>query len=587
MQWPLGTDDAQIEVWCIKKGEEWIKSQGRDLYFHFKRLFRIYWPEDDEHRWEDSILKTICDNRFSSIMGCAASAKTTTAAKFALCFYSCYPSQTTILISSTDMRGLEMRVFGRIKELIHRAKSRFEWFPGHLIDSKKAVATDDISDEDGIRDMRDGIICIPCLSSSGAFVGISKYIGIHNKRVIFVGDEFQLMKEALLDAIPNLVNNEYTKFVFLGNPLAQGDPLDVVTEPKAGWSSVGVPTKVTTWATRYMNGTCLNLPGLSSPNFDAGDGKIRFPYLNNQRTMKDIAQSYGEDSSKYVSQCLGVRVSGLTARKIITREICDKFNAFDEIVWDGRDERTKIYAVDAAYGNIGGDLCVGGHIEFGKDKSGRTMLWINPPRVVPVSALIAVPPDDQIAAWVKQDCESLGIPPENVYFDGRTLLATAFARIWSAGVNPVDFGSRPTDRPVTLDMFIHDEKTGQRRLKKCSEHYSKFVTELWFSLRYSIESSQVRGMTEELLNDAMPREWLTVRGNLIEAEPKHEMKKRTGKSPDRADWLVTAIEGARRRGFSILKMATQERKTPRNGTPLAQHAAAYQKLIKSRQLQGV
>lgn len=584
MQWPDGTDAAQIEKWCIVKGEDWIKSQGRTLFFHFHNLMRLYWPEDDDQRWEREILRVIVENRFSAIMGCAASGKTTTASKFALCFYSCFPNDTTILISSTDMRGLEMRVFGKIKELLVRAQNKFDWFPGHVIDSKKAIATTDI-DEDEVRSLKNGMICIPCLSSSGQWVGLSKFIGIHNKHVILISDEFQLMKTSILDSIPNLINNTYTKFVFLGNPLAQGDPLDFVTEPKAGWGSVGVPEKTTTWTTRYMNGTCLNLPGKDSPNFDYGTTTTRFPYLNNVQTMRDIAQSYGEDSSRYVSQCLGVRVAGLTARKIITREICDKFVAFEEVVWKGDSEIVRIYACDAAYGNIGGDLCIAGYVEFGTDINNKKVIRISPPKVVPVSALLSTPPDDQIALWIKQECDTLNIPPENVFFDGRTMLMSAFARIWSDKVNPVDFGGKPTERPVSLDMFIHEEETGTRRLKRCNEHYSKFVTELWFSLRYAIESSQVRGMTNELLEDAMPREWLTVRGNLIEAEPKHEMKLRTGKSPDKADWLVTAIEGCRRRGFQISKLSLGNDGKPRNPSPLELHAKSYRELIKSKELQ--
>jgi hypothetical protein len=299
--------------------------------------------------------------------------------------------------------------------------------------------------------------------------------------------------------------------------------------------------------------------------------------------MTDIAQSYGEDSSRYVSQCLGVRVSGLTARKIITREICDKFEAFGEVMW--KDDPRKVYACDAAYGNIGGDLCIGGHVEYGTNVDGKSVILIHPPKTVPVSALLSTPPDDQIATYIKQECEELGIDPENVFFDGRTMLMSAFARIWSDKVNPVDFGAKPTDRPVSLDMFILDEDTGQRRLKRCNEHYSKFVSELWFSLRYAIESAQVKGMTEDILNDAMPREWMTVRGNLIEAEPKHEMKKRTGKSPDKTDWLVTAIEGCRRRGFLISKLASNSNGKSKGPSWLELQAKSYQALLKSKELQ--
>ena len=551
--WPDGTDDAQIECGCIRKGEKWIKSHGNTEFFHYRNLFRLFWPEDDEHRWEDEELRAILSNQFVTLMGASGSVKTTTAAKYALALYACWPRQTTILVSSTDLRGLELRVFGRIKGLLDRARNRYPWFPGHVLDSKKAIATDDI-EENEVRDLKDGLTCVPCLSSTGGFVGLGKYIGIHNTRLLFVGDEFQLMRLSLLDAIPNLMNNPWTKFLFLGNPLAQNDPLDRVSEPKDGWSSIGIPTKTTTWRTKYMNGVCLCLPGLDSPNFDyPADQPDRFPYMVSRRKAALVANTYGEGSQQYCSQILGVRVAGLTARKVITAEICEKFGAFNKPVWRG--ETTKIYAIDAAYGSIGGDLCVGGWIEFGQDPDGKQILAVGVHKTIPVSSLSKVPPDDQIADYVKADCEELGIEQKNVFYDGRTLLAAAFARIWNDPCNPVDFGGRTTARPVAHGVNILDPITGQTRPKLCKEHYSKFVTELWFSIRYTIESGQFRNMDDEILDDAIPREWKTVRGNLIEVESKKDMKKRTGKSPDVTDWLAAAVEGARRRGFMISKLA--------------------------------
>lgn len=304
-----------------------------------------------------------------------------------------------------------------------------------------------------------------------------------------------------------------------------------------------------------MDGICLCLPGLDSPNYDGpADKPDRFPYMVGRQREKLVRESYGEGSQQYCSQILGVRIEGLTARKAITREICQKFDAFRLPIWRG-EETIKVYAIDAAYGSIGGDLCIGGWCEFGIDVTGKQVFNIGQQKIIPVSALSGIPPDDQIAVFVRQECEILSIPPENVFFDGRTMLMAAFARLWSGAVNPVDFGAQPTNRPVSLDMKIQDEQTGQLRLKRCDEHYSKWVTEGLFSLRYAIESSQVCGLTEDIVNDAVPREYKTVRGNKIEIESKTEMKKRTGKSPDRTDQIVTALEGARRLGFSISKLA--------------------------------
>ncbi len=576
-------DDAQIECYCIQQSEAWRTKAGTTLYTHFKSLFRIFWNEDDDHRWEDEILKAILDNQFTTVMGCAASTKTTTAAKYALCFYAAFPRGTSILISSTDLRGLELRVFGRIKELIGRAKEKFDWFPGFIIDSKKVVTTDNIEAE-AVRDLRQGIICIPCLSSSGSFVGLGRYIGIHNERVVFIGDEFQLMQLSLIEAIPNLLNNKFFKAVFLGNPLAQGDPLDYVSEPEAGWMEIGIPTKTIRWQTRYMKGLCLNLPGLDSPNFDYPEGSPdKYPYMVGRRKVEQIKESYGAESQQFCSQILGVRIAGLNARKVITREICEKYGAFNKAIWKDSN-RIKVYAIDAAYGNVGGDRCMRMICEFGKDVNDKDIFNIESYKMIPVSALSVIPPDDQIAEFAKMECEANDIDPSHVFFDGRTLLASAFARLWSVHCNPVDFGGRVSERFVSMEMMIEDE-TGKRRLKRCDEHYSKFVTELWFSVRYAVESGQLRGMNDEILNDGMPREWKFTKGNKIEVEAKIDTKKRTGKSPDIFDSLVTALEGARRKGFIISKLGNPEKSKSSSDDWFKTQAAKLEKFRQSKQLQ--
>jgi len=102
------------------------------------------------------------------------------------------------------------------------------------------------------------------------------------------------------------------------------------------------------------------------------------------------------------------------------------------------------------------------------------------------------------------------------------------------------------------------DRNGQRRLKTCKEHYSKFVSELWFSTRYAVVAGQVRGLTEDVIDDGCMREWQEVAGNKIEVEPKIKMKERTGQSPDLYDWAAIVLEGARRRGFQIKKMVNTE-----------------------------
>lgn len=401
----------------------------------------------------------------------------------------------------------------------------------------------------------------------------------------YIADEFSFMSHSMYESLANAVGGNF-KMVAAGNPIGQGDPLDLISEPKGGWESHPEPEKTVVWENqRFLNSRTVNLVGTDSPNFDfPQDLPPKYYYLINRDSIAHTVAGYGKDSHQYYSQCKGVRRSGLNARRVITRELCLEHHAFEEATWHGSD-KTRIFALDAAYGGVGGDRCVGGHIEFGVCADGKLRISIVPPQIVPVSIKKSDSPEDQIAHWVKAYCETWDIPPENCYYDstGRGSLGIAFARVWSAKINPVEFGGAPTKRPVSQDIFIIDPKEGNKRLKRCDEHYRKFVTELWWTIRLLIESDQLRGMTDDLCREGCMREWKETDGNRIEIEAKDEMRERMGRSPDLADWLATACEGARRQGFKISKLATEVPGSDKDW--LAEQAQEYKKFLKERHLQ--
>lgn len=569
--WPAGTSAIAIEKACVKRGGKWIDSArgvecGVGLFHHYKAAQQLLWPDDDHHRWSDLCLESILAHTHIAILGPKDSGKTYVAlARYGLTDYFFFPDNTLILISSTDIRGLELRVWGALKDLWRRARERVPWFPGRPLESKHAICTDNLDeDADLVRDMRKGIICIPCRSTTGAWLGINNYVGIKQERKRLLSDEVQFMAEQFMDAPASLMkassNRSSYKGVYVGHPLGQSDPLDKIAEPKNGWGTEGEITRTTTWANKWNDGVTINLVGTDSPNFDDPPGSpVRFPYLVNQKDIDDTVAFYGRDSVQYWSKCIGIRRPGLSSRRVISLQLCEQFGAFDLITWAGP-ALTKLYAIDAAYGRVGGDRCVGMPIEFGLTRSGKIMLHCHQPDIIPVSVRFDRSPEDQIAIYVRARCEKLDIPPNHVYFDstGRGSLGSAFARQWSAFVCPVEFGGKATDRPVTLDHWIVDPQTKQRRLKKCSEEYSKFVTELWFSVRYAIEAGQVRELPRDVAQEGCQREWKQVAGGRIEIETKDEMKERTGRSPDLFDCLATGIEGARRLGFGITKLANAE-----------------------------
>lgn len=576
LDWPKDWDNAQIERFMVQQGGVYEKGGNRyglGLFQHFKNYWAAVWPNDSQTRWTDLIIKEVLENQFISIIGPGSSWKTGTVGRIAMLDYSCFPECTGILVSSTDMKGLERRIFGEMKMLWRDAHDHLEWWPGNVVDHKHVISTDNV-EEDAVRDVRNGIIGVPCKSDSGVFLGLGKYSGFKNRRVWSIGDEFQFMELAILQAQENLISNGPNlqtgyvveghekgkpkrgyKCVFIGNPnpTRPENPLHMVSEPDVGWGGVSEDGKTKVWNAKRVPGTVvkcrvISLDGADSPNndFPEVNGHPKWVHLINRKRLA----LYDPESEGYWSQGRGVVKLGLSGRKVITREMCEQFHALDGIIWEDG-ELTKIGMLDAAYGSVGGDRCVTGYLEFGKCTDGKIRLFIHPPMIVPVTIRKDMIPEDQISIYCKDKMGQAGVQPENFFFDGRGSMASSLARIWSPQVNAVEFGGRPSKRPVP--GLMKQDDLGNVRPMQSDERFSKFVTELWFGVRFAVEADQVRGLTLDVIMDGSPREFYEVKGHKLEVESKEEMKKRTGKSPDLFDWLVTGLEGARRRGFVIEK----------------------------------
>lgn len=599
LNWPADTHAAQIEIYCIKKGGEWIDSKGNKvglgLVHHYEQLRRILWPELDSHRWHVLCLNEIRrpKAKVTVLMGPGSCGKTHEAACNYLMEYYCHPEETCVLVSSTDLRGLELRVWGEIKSLHEKAK-RFDFIPGILIDSKHAISTDDI-EEDGVRDLRAGLIGIPTVQG-GKSVGLQKWVGIKQKRVRLVADEAAHMGASFLSAFANLDKNEDFQAIVLGNPTDFNDPLGKAAEPKDGWSSHLEPKTTECWDTRFMNGRCVNLVGTDSPNNDfPEDQPTRYKYLISREKIANTLSFFSENSIEYYSQCIGVmKVAGMD-RRVLTRDIIRKYNADKDTAF--RLTTTKLYFVDAARG---GDKCIGGEAEFGADVNGVIVLRFGTPKEIPIVVGNGIDAEYQIAEFVKKDCTTLGVPPENMGHDatGWGSLGTALASVWSNQTVPIESGGSPSSRPVHNDLFITDdsEKPPKKRLKLCYEHYDKKVTEFWFSMRYATESSQIRNLPDEAVEDLIERKWDYTRGNKITVEPKSTrmdasgtrkpgMKERIGRSPDHGDWACGILEMARRRGFVIARLGKDIPTSVTGSNALQSLHKKHMTLLNRRQLQ--
>lgn len=559
LSWSAGTSPIQMELYCIAKGGQW-KSNGQTvgfgLYHHFKAAMTLLWPKDDWHRWAELALKAICENEITVFLGCSSSGKTHMMAKFSLVDWWASPHNTLTLVSSTERRGAELRIWGNIKELFNRGKERFPDLPGYPVDSLGTITLQklDGEDDDVARSLRTGIILVPCLSG-GQYVGLGRFIGMKAERLRHVGDEVAAMKQTFLDAYDNWYGAPNFKGMMAANPIDPEGPEGVAAEPTGGWLSFEDNRKTQTWRSRFYNAFVVNFDGRDSPNYDfPQDQPPRFPYLITPKKIRAVAETYGEDSWHFSWQCAGKMRPGMLLNRVITREMCRRHHAHDRAVWKG-DGQTMLYALDPAYG--GGDRCLGRIVEFGPDPEGNQILKMYPPELVPINVGIEKSADDQIAEWIKARLEQLNIQANRCFYDsfGKGTIGFAFAKVFGNSCPvPVDSGARPTRRPVRFDLFVWDETTKLKRPKRCDEHYSKFVTEMWFSVSETIQSDQMRELPESTMAEGCKREYTIVHGNKIEIEPKDKFKEDHGFSPDDMDSAALGVEGARQLGFQIRRI---------------------------------
>jgi hypothetical protein len=555
-----GYTSLQIEFYCIQQGAKWCKEQGRSLFHHYREAFKILWPEDDFHRWNELVLKRYCEQDILVLLGSSDSGKTDSMSKIVLCDYWAFPQKTLWLVSTTEGRGAELRIWGHIKDLFNRALQAGHDLQGHPIDHIKTITTDTIDDDGELaRSLKRGIIIIPC-KSGGVASGLAPYIGIKAPRLRHCGDEIAVMTDSFLNAYSNWYGKADFKGIMAGNFMETDDPLGIASEPVDSWDSFVDDKKTQEWRSRWYDAWVIALDGRDSPNFDFPSDPPRYSYLISEKKLNMIKRTKGEDSWEWYSQCVGKPSKGMDVWRVITKAFCEKNGAFGDVIWKNSNH-TLIYGLDPAYGD--GDRCVGRMVEFGEDINGNIILKVYEPEIIPIKMNANAEAEEQIAIYIKSRLDALGIPPENCFYDsfGRGTLGFQFGKL---GINPVpiDSGAQPTNRPVQSDLYI-EESNGQKRLKMCKEHYRKFITEMWFSVRLVVGCGQVRGMDLDTAKEGQSRKFTKDNG-LIEVEPKKDMKKRLGRSPDLFDNLAICVEGCRQRGLKI-KMLGEITIEPRNG----------------------
>lgn len=542
---------------CMHYGDRWLDGEGKavglTLRDHVKKFIVLAWPHFQWQRWNEMMLDEICKGGTVAIFGPASAGKTGLTAVVMLAFYFALCDEFTGLCSTTDKERLELRIFGEIKKRFKEARSRYEWLPGNLIDSRQRITTD-AKDAEG-RDFRNGILGIAC-KRGGEWQGLGDYSGIKNTFVILMADECHLMESGFLQGANNLKsNNNAGKFIaiYLGNLVDLETPLGEAAEPDCGWDALPDSDVSRVYRTKFFDGRAIQLIGKDSPNFDYPEGREPFKYLIGRSFIAELKHDCGEGSPIYIAQAGGTIPRSSLANRIVTKEICRKFQAFDPITW-GENKLTKLYAMDVSYTVEHGDRTCGVPMGFGRDIEGKLRLaFLERPKIFTMGADVQGDTVEEKIAWqVKSETERLGIEESHFFYDGtgRSSFTAAAMRVIGTRIQPVEFGGKASDRPNFIGRK-HREGVSKGELMPCFMVFDKFVTELWFATRYAIEADQIRDLPEDTARDGYLRLWSLVAGNKMSVEPKKDMKKRVNRSPDLYDTFAVGVEGARRLGFVI------------------------------------
>lgn len=518
---PDNANDLTVEQIAFRD-YKLIPEPTRDRFDHLRDVIDTIWTRRklwEWNPWAESMLQACCDHQYVAVTGPAASAKTTSAAMYALNFWACAPSTTAVILTSTTLDGLKRRVWKEVTRFYNSGLAGV----GNPVMSRTKIQF-----EKGVDAA--GLYGIP-VEEGSIEKAVSRIIGFHVPRILVVMDEGTDMTDAIVEACVNLSTGcQEFQFLILGNAKSRLDPHGKMCEPAAGWASVSVEDEM--WPTK--RGICLHFDGLKSPNITVGE---RWPYLLRQQDLDATIRDYGENSPQFWRMRRGFWPPEGIENTVITESTLIAKHAFDKAEWEG--PTVTCAGLDPAF--AGGNKCALRFARRGKFTNGTLGIGLEDKVTITPDTTSKVPVHYQIARKVMAECKARGVEPREFAMDATGEgggVADILSMEWSPGFRRVEFGGRPSEMPVSPE-----------NPKKAVDEYVNKVTELWFSFRWFVWEERIRGLDSETARQFCARE-KTEEGKKVAVEPKKKMKERTsGESPDDADAVAVLVDLCRSRGM--------------------------------------
>jgi hypothetical protein len=558
----LGIIPACNEITAVLKAARHT-DDPEALEYYYWWCADYWWNQDADdmqmarHKWAHRMIYHACREQHLAVGGSASSGKSHTMAGWALFQFMRMPESTTVLVTSTDLKGARKRIWGSIVKLM----TYIDYPPWRV---KDAIGS--LSYESGNKTpAREGIHIVTADKSSDKNK-VGKLIGIKSKRVILIADELGDMGPNIQEAAFNLRKNPSFQMIGMSNPGSRFDPFGVFAEPEHGWDSVNVEAD-NEWRTR-LKGLFIRLDAEDSPNLDPEDPEkdwltgFHFDYLPSQRSIEedlDATLAPTRDEARKSR-------SYMRFNRAIFFDSDDDDTIYSEA--DIRKARadtatelknvTLVAGVDPSFSS-GGDKTVMAVCEVGWDAYAQLCVQLKELVYLHEDMTNKADPRTlQIAEAIRRECVKRKIKPENVGIDatggGGGGLCDMLQLQWNDQFLRVQFGGKASDRKIKNDSKV-----------VASDRYYNRASELFFVGKQFLLGRQIYGLPNVIIKQMCNRSYLTKktsRGVVLQVEPKEKYKGRTGSSPDETDAFLVAVETARVRHGFLAADPVKERPEP-------------------------
>lgn len=555
VRWKKGTTPLVVELWGYRMNHGPEKG-GLGAEQHFRNAFHLAWPKFIWHDWMEMLMTAFVNERFFTVIGHTRATKTYGTSFLLYLDYCANPYETWTSLTTVTFDGLKARMWADMLAAVETATFPCPFKISSTSNEMKMRLGDKNSKKDD-KFMIEGFATANTKNAPG------RIQGKHANRRRLALDEAQELPDAIWIAETNAGSAPDFKSARLANPVDKMSKFGrECCEPAGGWGSIH--DSDLSWRTKAGH-LVLHFDGLQCHNAKIFNklerGEItraeyeakRLPFMLTAEYIEEVRAQKTEDSLEWWMYVRGFFPGdGLVAR-VFTDILLQRMEG--DVVFDF--EPRKFAVLDPAYE---GDECILHFGEYGRMRDGITGMQWRETVSVPIKVMDRErTKDEQIAEFVKRECEARNVKPEDYGQDttgnGRSVFAL-LSKDWSRSIQGVEFGGKPTDRPLSVD-----EK------KNADELFHYFVDELHFRSAAWAKSGRVGGLknlSEETREDLGARRYTVVKAKQ-RIETKKELKKRLGRSPDHGDSFVIAGELMARKGIYPGKSLEE----PKAGSPNA------------------